>query len=335
MADAIHVLSVLNPLAGSGVVLRRWPRVAELMRGFGITCDLLAGEDQPPGIQVARRIEDAGAERYAALVGIGGDGTHSNVINALMALRASRPNMVLPPYAMIPLGTGNSIAKSFGLDSRDDFFISDLRRAVATIRYGADYHLDLCRMGGAWFVNSLTIGLDSSILREHNRLKEEMARLPLLRRMIRGNLLYTWCAGARFWRQHRIKARIEVDGRPWHSGPLLNLVINNTRVYAGEFVLCPDAFANDGLLEVVALAGRTDYLAKYMLAFRINPRRLRDLLERCRRESPVISCRRVSVVLEEEAPAQMDGEELPAAARFEVEVAPGALRVKIPAEPAS
>jgi|GEM_PF-609182 len=333
MTSTIHTLCVLNPTAGNGEPLQRWPRVASLMESFGITCDLLSRYEESPGAQVVRRLEQEGAGRYAAIVGVGGDGTHSNVMNALMAFRSSRPEITLPPYAMIPMGTGNSIAKSFGLDSHEDIFTSDLRRAVATIRYGADYLMDLGRLDQAWFVNALTIGLDSSILREHNRRKEEMSKVPLLRRLIRGNLLYTWCAGVRLWRQRLIEAQIDVDGNPWYSGTVVNLVINNTRVYAGEFVLCPDAFANDGLLEVVVIAGHTDYLKKYLLSFRTHPRQIRTMPERFRRESAMKQGKRIEVRLSRPEPAQFDGEELPASVRFEVEVAPRALRIKIPAEP--
>ncbi len=334
MPSTIHALCVLNPTAGNGVALRRWPRVVELMAALGITCDRLSSPDQPPGEQVARRLEQTPADHYAAIVGVGGDGTHSGVMNALMAFRAARPAAVLPPYAMIPLGTGNSIAKSFGLDASDDYFSGDLRRAVATIRYGADYRMDLGRLGQTWFSNSLTVGLDSRILREHNRRKQALARWPVLGRLVRGNLLYTLSAGTRLWRQRRIQAEVKVDGQPWYSGPLINLVVNNTRVYAGVFVLCPDAFANDGLLDVVAIAGQTDYLAKYLLSFRTHPRRILTLPERFQRECSMTRGRRIEVRLARPEPAQLDGEELPAAARFDIEVAPRALAVKVPAEPA-
>ena len=334
MASTIHTLCVLSPTAGNGIALQRWPRVAELMDSFGITCDRLSSAEQSPGVQVVRRLEQEGADRYAAIVGVGGDGTHSSVMNALMTFRSSRPAVTLPPYAMIPLGTGNSIAKSFGLGASDDYFSDDLRRAVATIRYGADYLMDLGRLDQTWFSNSLTIGLDSSILREHNLLKRAMTRVPGLGRIVRGNLLYTWCAGSRLWRQHLIEAQIDVDGRPWYSGPLINLVINNTRVYAGVFVLCPDAFANDGLMEIVAIAGPTDYLAKYLSSFRTNPRHIQTMPERFKRESAVTQGKRFAVRLAKPETAQFDGEELSARLQFEVEVVPRALAVKIPAEPA-
>ena len=61
--------------------------------------------------------------------------------------------------------------------------------------------------------------------------------------------------------------KISVDGREWYQGPMVNLVINNTRIYAGEFDFCTDAYANDGKLDAVLFAERYDYLSKYVLSF--------------------------------------------------------------------
>ncbi len=121
MQSSPHILCVLNPTAGSGIALQRWPKIAALLESFHISCELLAAQDVPPDMQVNRRLEQNGPERYAAIAGIGGDGTHSVLINGLMRYRAAHADQVLPPYVLIPTGTGNDMAKSFGLTARDDF----------------------------------------------------------------------------------------------------------------------------------------------------------------------------------------------------------------------
>lgn len=328
-----NVLCVLNPVAGTGVSIRRWPEIASILDSFGVTYELLAEAHIPLGDQVAECLDRAGTGHYTAVVGIGGDGTHSSIINALMRYRDSHAQCELPPYVLIPMGTGNDIGKSFGLDSREDFFASDLRRAIAAILFGADYMMDLGTLGDTCFVDALTIGLDSSILNEHNRRKREIARFPMLRHIVKGNLLYTWCLGLRFWRQHLLEAEIKIDGKPWYSGPIINLVINNTRVYGGEFVICPDAYANDGLLEVVIFTGHRDYLQKYLLSFRTNPRQIQKMAERLSRVSSYAQGQRIEIQLSQPETAQIDGEELPARKHFDVSVIPRVFCIKIPAEP--
>ncbi|MFC1461133.1 diacylglycerol/lipid kinase family protein [Verrucomicrobiota bacterium] len=334
MNKKMHILCLLNPVAGSGISIRRWPEVASLLGSFGITYDLVAEKDVPLGVQVARRIDQEGSDRYGAIVGVGGDGTHSSIINGLMRYRNSHPGCELPPYALIPMGTGNDIAKSFGLNSRQDFFVSDLRQAVATILYGADYMIDLGFLADTYFVDALTVGLDSSILKEHNRRKQKIARFPVLSRILKGHLLYTWCVGLMFWRQNALEAEIKIDGASWYSGPIINLVINNTRVYAGEFVICPDAYANDGVLEVVVFTGHRDYLRKYLLAFRNNPREIQKMGERLSSVSSYTKGERIEVRLSRPAAAQFDGEEISARTDFDVSVEPRTFHIRIPSEPA-
>ena len=330
----IHILCLLNPLAGNGIAIRRWPEVASLLESFGMTYELSAEKDIPLAVQVVRCLDHEGSDRYTAIVGVGGDGTHSTVINALMRYRVSHPGRELPPYALMPMGTGNDIAKSFGLNSRQDFFVSDLRQAVATILYGGDYMIDLGVLADTYFVDALTVGLDSIILKEHNRRKQEIARFPVLSRILKGHLLYTWCVGLIFLQQNLIDAEIKIDGISWYSGPIINLVINNTRVYAGQFVICPDAYANDGLLDVVVFTGHRDYLKKYLLAFRNNPREIQKMGERLSKISSHARGKRIEVQLSRPEAAQFDGEEIPARTNFDVSVLPRTFHIRIPSEPA-
>ena len=89
MQASPHILCVLNPTAGSGIALQRWPKIVALLESFQISYELLAAQDMPPDLQVSRRLEQNGPRSYAAIAGIGGDGTHSAVINGLMRYRAA------------------------------------------------------------------------------------------------------------------------------------------------------------------------------------------------------------------------------------------------------
>jgi YegS/Rv2252/BmrU family lipid kinase len=339
MTETIHILCILNPAAGNGLGRQRWPKIASLLEAFGLSYEVLMLEKQPLAEAVYRHLQKTDIGNYRVICGIGGDGTHSQIINALMRFRTQYPERALPPYALIPLGTGNDIAKSFGLAVREYFFASDLRQAVATIRYGADYFIDIGKMNDLYhaesvlyFVDALTIGLDSHILAEHNRYKEEIIKYPLLRRLVRGNVLYTYCMGLRFWNHNPIEANINIDGQEWYNGPVLNLIVNNTRIYGGEFIICPDSFANDGLFEVVVFAGHYDYLARYLLSFRNNPREIRKMAEKLGSVSLHGQGRFIEISLSHPEAAQYDGEMLSSGAKFKVEVVPRAIRFKVPAE---
>ncbi len=329
----MKVLCVLNPSSAGGAALERWPQVASLIESFGSQYELLA-EKSPIDQQLLDRLNSCAPSEFCAVAGIGGDGTHSALINALMRFKAEFPDFVVPPYVLLPMGTGNDIAKSFGLTARENFFVSDLRRSVASIFYGADFSIDLGQFGDSYFVDAFTIGLDPQILRERNLAKGLMSRIPILKWFTRGYPIYAWSTGKSFLRHQPMQATVEVDGKPWYSGLALNIVINNTRIYGGEFDFCHDAYANDGLLDVAVFTGHRDYFAKYVLAIRHNPQGIKRLTKKINRSSTHTQGKRIHVALHAEEHAQLDGEELSTSASFKIGIVPSAIHIKIPVEPA-
>jgi len=329
----MKVLCVLNPQSAGGLATKRWPDIAALLTRLGVEYELLAVQSSPLSAQVCERLTLSVPGEFCALAGIGGDGTHAGVINGLMRFRAEHPEHDIPPYAFIPLGTGNDIAKSLGIRVEGELTPSELRRAVSTVMHGAEYQLDLGVMNGVFFADAVTVGLDSRILRERNARKRMIEHIPFLRHLARGRLLYTLSTGALFAHHERVQCSITVDGREWYRGEMLNLVINNTRIYAGDFDFSVDAYADDGLLDVVLFAGQTDYLARYLLALRHNPYRVREFSDELHSRSQHIQGKRIEIRLSRPEAAQIDGEELPEGTSFDIEVVQRVLRVKTPAEP--
>jgi diacylglycerol kinase family enzyme len=330
----MKVLCVLNPRAAGGTAMEIWPQTADLLNRLGVEPELLSIVDGPPlADQVSARLAKVGPMAYGVIAGLGGDGTHSGIINGLMQLKSTYPDSPIPPYAFIPLGTGNDIAKSLGIRIQDEFSSRDLRRAVSAIVHGADYELDLGLIDGLYFADAVTVGLDSTILRERNASKRRIESIPLLRSLVRGRFLYTVSLGRRFFRQELIQSKITVDGVPWYEGPMINLVVNNTRIYAGGFDFSEDAYADDGLLDVVLFTAHTDYLARYLLAMRHNPDRIRNLSDDLHRRSMHVQGKRFDIQLSRPEPTQVDGEESHDSAHLELSVVQRAFRIKIPAEP--
>lgn len=330
----MKALCILNPSAASGKAKRLWPEVAALLERQNVSFDLLSTQS---GVaikdQVAAHLIAAGANAYDVVAGMGGDGTHSGVINGLMQFSAGSLPGSIPPYAFIPMGTGNDIAKSLGIRLRDEYSARDLRRAVSAISHGADYRLDLGRINGMYFVDALTIGLDSRILKERNVSKRRIEKIPFLKYLARGKFLYTVSLGARFFRHEPVEVEVSVDGRVWYKGQMINLVINNTRIYAGDFDFNMDAYPDDGLLDVVLFADHADYLTRYLLAIRHNPDKVREYSDELHRRSMHIQGRDVDIRMARNEPAQIDGEEFRDDASFKVTVMPRVLAIKTPAEP--
>lgn len=328
----MKVLCVLNPLAASGEAMQRWPAVRALLQTMRLDHELLATHGAIEDCVVERLAAPDGGD-FSVIAGVGGDGTHSAVLNALMRFQERRPECTLPPYAFIPLGTGNDLAKSLGFNIPDYVSPRDLRRAVSAIAHGADYRLDLGVFGGRFFADAITLGLDSQVLRVRNAQKRRWDRFPVLRRFLRGRLLYTLSLSGVIFTQSRPQVTIQVDGRPWYEGPLLNLVINNTRIYGGVFDLCPEAYADDGLLDAVLFTGQTDYLSRYLVALRFYPERARQRSEDLLRVASHIQGANFDIRVSIPCAVQADGEECADAEHLEIGVRPRAIAIKTPVEP--
>jgi len=329
----MKVLCVLNPRSGGGLSIERWPQVAELLRGFGAEYELLSDRQVSIERQVCGRLEQSSPGEFQAIAGIGGDGTQSAAINGMMLYKKDHPGADLPPYGFIPVGTGNDIAKSFGLTSRADFFVDDIRRAVSTLIHGADYRLDVGNLNGRYFADAFTVGVDSHILMERNRQKRRLEKIPIVRMLARGLFLYSWVCWAKIWRHRMLEADIIVDGTRWYSGPIINLIVNNTRIYGGVFDFCPGAYGNDGLLDIITFTGQKDYLSRYLMSLRHNPVHIRKMAAKLSSVSSHTQGRIIDIVFKAPEAAQLDGEEIQASDRFHLEVIPRAIHIKTPAEP--
>jgi len=113
----------------------------------------------------------------------------------------------------------------------------------------------------------------------------------------------------------------------------MNLIINNTRIYAGEFDFCTGGAGNDGLLDVILFTGQRDYLGRYLLSLRYYPRNIRKMANKLATASSHTQGGHIEIALSQAEAAQQDGEELPPGDRFDIRVVPRAIHIKTPAEP--
>ena len=200
----------------------------------------------------ARRLAEeavrAGAPRL--LVG-GGDGTVHEVVNgiacALLGDGAGDARRV--ELGVVPLGTGNDLARSLGLPARD---VRDAVRLAAT---GRAHRADLIRFramqGGRWgetrwAINAAVGGVGARVA--HRVESDEKTAW--------GPLAY-WKAGLAELRDPpEFEAEIVVDGGEAIRADVRGIAVTNGR-YAGGGVQLSDGVVDDGRLDVVALPVQT------------------------------------------------------------------------------
>jgi len=131
--------------------------------------------------------------RYDAVVSGGGDGTFSQVVSDIAALRPRR----MPAFGVLRLGTGNAMATALGAaDSSVRGMGADLNR---TRDPRAERDLNMLTVDGrvAPFAG---VGVDSLILSDYNAVKRSVSGTPLSN-MMQGGAGYAAAIATRsFWR---------------------------------------------------------------------------------------------------------------------------------------
>ncbi len=333
-----HVLLVGNPTAQSGSNAARIARAHAAFTARGARCELFP--TLPGGATVAALRQHLDSVGCDVVVAMGGDGTFREVGAALLD---SRRREVIA-MGMLPTGTANDQGKSFGLGATEDA----LERNVEVALGHHETRLDAGRLraddpaGGpattSAFFDSAGWGLGARVLGVRNEDRRAVEGMGPLKALYRDHLVYAGAFARTFLASYvetdKFTASVVADGLPRRLAGLTDLVIKNTRVYAGSWVFDPTSRHDDGLFELVPFVGKRDWASKALLHVEGNPL-TEELLASVGVEHSK-GFRFASLVMdlapdgEVEVAAQIDGEELPPHVRVTIDVEPRALRLVVP-----
>ncbi len=331
---ASHVL-VGNPTAQSGKNAERIARAVELLEDEGLSVRVLPTEPEGRTIDLVRRALDDRDVRV--VIAMGGDGTFREVGAGLYGSDA-RDRVAL---AMLPTGTANDQGKSFGLDAAP----SALARNVDVIVRGHETRLDtgLLRSPAdgpaAVFFDSAGWGLSARVLARRNRDRKIVEKLGPLKELYRDYAVYAGALLGTFLESYVVPDKFRIHGRL--DGELVeleglsDLLVKNTRIYAGAWVFDRTSKHDDGAFELVPFRGKRDWTSKAIVDIQGNPLHEEVLNQIGIEHSHAI---RASTMLftieppENGAPlaAQIDGEEWPANRSVRIDVDARALRLVVP-----
>jgi YegS/Rv2252/BmrU family lipid kinase len=212
---------LVNPAAGGGRALKRFPAVAAELERLGAPHRAVETRSIEHACEEARAAVDAG-EVVAAL---GGDG----FLRPLAGVLAEGPGTL----AILPGGRGNDFARVLGIPSEPE-------GAARTAVEGVERPLDIADVDGEPYIGIASLGFDSVANRIANDAK-----------LVRGNLVYLYAAlrAVAAWKPARFT--VVVDGerhelRGWSVG------VCNSKAYGGGMWVAPHAELDDGELDLVA-----------------------------------------------------------------------------------
>ena len=214
---------IVNPAAGNQHALKVQTMLKQEIDKRGIDCRFVRTEKPGHATDLARQA--ASADDCTGVVSVGGDGTAFEVACGLMNTGV--------PMGIIPAGTGNDFIKTVGLPKKPldalEFILTHDARPV-----------DVGGLNDRLFLNVCGTGFDVTVL-DYTTAAKKYCRglLPYLIGLIRGIAHYK-----------PVYVRFTADGHT-EEREVLICSIANGRFFGGGIAICPEASADDGLLDLV------------------------------------------------------------------------------------
>ena len=185
-----------------------------------------------------RYVSEAIADGVDTLIAAGGDGTLSEVATALAD--RDEPADGLPALGLVPLGTANDFANAAQVPLEP-------LPALEMIASAPSASIDLLKLiaedgSTHWCANLASGGFGTQVTVETDEGLKKML----------GGLAYLITGISKLGRIEPLQARLRGPEFQW-QGDFIALGLGNGRQAGGGQVLCPEAFVNDGLLDLTVV----------------------------------------------------------------------------------
>jgi diacylglycerol kinase family enzyme len=200
------------------------------------------------------------AKKAERLIVVGGDGTAAA---ALAGVRASGNTI---PVGVIPVGTGNDLARVTGI--KRVLHKKGLKQCVQACLSADPVPIDIWRVNDAYFmVNYLSLGMDAAVVQAFNRHREERGtpyRSSFINRCIYGYYglrhLFAGIAGTTV-----VNVSNNGNRESRHFAGLRELVVSNIPSYAAGALPAPDADYADRLLNITTFANIATFVGLFLV----------------------------------------------------------------------
>jgi len=229
-------LVIYNPTAGRFPVKPFLKAIdADLVKADWCV-DIVATQSGDHAVQLGQQ---AAAEKYDAAFAVGGDGTVGQVASGLLGSGTA--------LGVLPAGTSNVWAQELGLPSFTWAYPGRLQENTRILANASIQHVDVGQCNEHSFMMWAGMGLDAMAIRSvepRDRLEKFFAVPEYAASTI-------WNASQ--WRG--IRLRLWADDQELEGHYLLAVANNIRRYMGGHSILSPDAYLDDGLLDLWLFKG--------------------------------------------------------------------------------
>ena len=222
--------AVINGAAGGGRCRSRFDRLRARLEREGLRLDMHL--TSAPG-HATELVEEAYAAGHRRFLVVGGDGTSYEAVNGLFA-HGERPEGVT--VGMLPLGTGNSFLRDFG--------VTDEEAAVEAILRGRTRPVDVIRCehaeGVLHYLNLLSIGFTARAGALTNAQFKPLGAAGYIAAVLVSDARLDYPLDP-----------LRLDGGEVVRRPAAFLSFSNSKYTGGAMMMAPRADPTDGLLDVI------------------------------------------------------------------------------------
>ena len=226
---------LVNPSAAAGRVGKQRPKLRQTIETVIGPCRFLETTRPGHAPQLVHEAIESGATR---LLSLGGDGTHHEVVNGIMA----HPNGEGVTFGILPVGTGGDLKRTLGAHSLPDALRAVVEEPVRAVDVG---HARVCDDHGhpteRWFINIASCGISGMVDRLVNSTSKRLG----------GKVSFFLGTVRALGRYRPTMVEVIADGRSLGPHEAMMVLVGNGCFAGGGMQFCPQAKLDDGLLDLL------------------------------------------------------------------------------------
>jgi diacylglycerol kinase (ATP) len=302
MSDA---LLIYNPAAGRISVRPFIPGIVRVLASNGWRVQVAETLD---GRHTAQLAHQAARDGYQAAFAIGGDGTVGQVASGLIGSETA--------LGVLPAGTANVWARELGLPAFTWTHLKSLQENARILAKSPIFNIDVGICNGQPFLMWTGIGLDAMSVHKLEPRKRFYKYLSV------PHFAAATIYNASLW--HGMNLDVWADDIKVEGHYLLAVASNIRHYLGGMAVISPQAFIDDGLMELWLFSGSNLADAFRHMFDMTSGRHLTSESTRC------IIFKKLRIESEIPFSVQMDGEPMLGGKLVEINILPDSLRVLLP-----
>jgi len=289
-----QVLVLINPKSGTGGPYRFISAIEKVWDTPEHDISFQFSQSAEDGVGKVQRAIERGTDTVLV---VGGDGMVNSIGCALVGTDVR--------LGVVPAGSGNGFARHFQIPLHPP-------EAAQTLLAGRTQRIDVGKANDRLFFVTCSMAWDGALVKSFEQYP------------FRGIVPYV-LAGAQQLLEYKAQPfHIEIDGEPLDFKHPLIFTVANLSQFGSDVLVAPDAKADSGDLELVAIEKKDLPLVLSQI---------HRLIEKTFHHHPLVTNRHfktMTVHRKSASPIQIDGELMKAATDIHIEVLPSALNVIVP-----